>query len=242
MATLTSITSVNKTSRRNPTEFTNSETEQKEAPTGRNQHLVKIRSVITAFVAALACVLGAASTSYASSAPATGVVRVESNGHIENHVVAAVLASKINSGNWRNLSTQQLASAGIHPGMNPGLGKIATAAVAPKLKFQSKPVSFAPESASGCNSSTYDSMCIYVTGSGLKVNDWDTSVSNYFGLDKCTYAGYWVAGVLYRTSNEVCGDGDFWAYWAPNQYFINGTQLCNTWVNWAGKPCETVHS
>jgi hypothetical protein len=65
-----------------------------------------------------------------------------------------------------------------------------------------------PDSASGCNVSTYDSMCIYVVGSGLKVNDRDTSVSNYFGLDKCTYAGYWVAGVLYRTSNEVCGDGD----------------------------------
>jgi hypothetical protein len=166
------------------------------------------------------------------------------NDHIENHVVPAALASKINSGNWRDLSTQQLASAGIHPGMNPGIGKSTTTA-APQPRsapLQPKPVSFRPQSASGCNFSTYDQMCIYVTGSGLKVNDWDTSVSNYFGLDKCTYAGYWVAGVLFRTSNTVCGNGDFWAYWAPNRYFINGTRLCNTWVNWAGKPCETVHS
>ena len=82
---------------------------------------MKIRSLIMAFVAALACVLGTAASSYASSSgPATEVVRVESGGHIVNHVVAAALANKINSGDWRNLSTQQLASAGIRPGMNCG--------------------------------------------------------------------------------------------------------------------------
>jgi hypothetical protein len=166
---------------------------------------------------------------------------VESNDHVVNHVVPAALANKINSGNWRDLSTQQLASAGIHPGMNSGTTKI-TAVVKPKQKIQTKPASVQPQSASGCNFSTYDQMCIYVYGSGLKVNEWDTSVSNYFARNTCTYAGYWVAGVLFRTSNTVCGNGDFWAYWAPNRYFINGTQLCNTWVNWAGKPCETVHS
>ena len=197
---------------------------------------MKIRRLLLTFGAAASMALAVPGAALASS-HATGVVRVESNGHVQDHVVSAALARKINSGQWQDLSTKQLASAGIHAGMNSGQAGI-MAEVRPATKMHPD----SPDSASGCNVSTYDSMCIYVVGSGLKVNDWDTSVSNYFGLDRCTYAGYWVAGVLYRTSNEVCGDGDFWAYWAPNQYFINGTKLCNTWVNWAGKPCETVKS
>lgn len=200
---------------------------------------MKIRFMIMAFAAALACVLGTSAFSFASSpSPATGVVRVESGGHIVNHVIPAALASKINSGNWRNLSTQQLASAGIRPRMNLGAARV-TAVAAP---MRAKSGSAEPQSASGCNYGAYDSMCIYVFGSKLLVDDWDTSVSNYFGLNRCTYAGYWVVGVLTGTSNVVCGNGDFWAYSTPAQYYINGTQLCNTWLNWAGKPCETVHS
>ena len=193
---------------------------------------MRIRSLIIAFAAAVACVLAAATSAYASTAPATGIVRVQSNGHVVDHVVSAALASKINSGDWRDLSMQQLASAGIHPGMSSG-GAAITAAAGPKI---------APRSASGCNYSLYDAMCIYVFGSGLLVDDWDTSVSNYFALNKCSYAGYWVAGVLTGTSNVVCGNGDFWAYSTPAQYYINGTQLCNTWLGWAGKPCEKVVS
>lgn len=58
----------------------------------------------------------------------------------------------------------------------------------------------------------------------------------------CTYAGYWVAGVLLATSDFICGNGNFWSYAAPARYYINGTKLCNTWVSIAGKPCITVHS
>lgn len=198
---------------------------------------MRIRSLIIALVAASACVLAAATSGYASTGPATGTVRVMSNGHIEDHVVSAALASKINSGDWRDLSVQQLASVGIHPGMTAAGAAISAVAVPRAAGHEN-----VSESSSGCNYSLYDSMCIYLFGSGLLVDDWDTSVSNYFALDKCTYAGYWVAGVLTGTSNVVCGTGDFWAYSTPAQYYINGTQLCNTWLGWAGKPCEIVRS
>lgn len=160
--------------------------------------------------------------------------RVQQSGKVVNHAVPAALAAKINSGNWGQVSTQQLASAGIRPGMSAaGTGITAVVKPAPQTR---------PLSASGCNYFSADIMCIYVTGKGLHVDDWDTSVANILGLYKCSYAGYWVAGVLTATSNVVCGNGDFWAYYTPLRYYINGTKLCNTWLNWNGKPCETVHS
>jgi hypothetical protein len=70
----------------------------------------------------------------------------------------------------------------------------------------------------------------------------DTQVVNNFDLESCTYAGYWVNGGLYTTSNEVCGDGDYWAYLTVDRNLLNQTQLYNTWVSWGGRPCLTVHT
>lgn len=203
---------------------------------------MRIRSLVIGLVASVAIVLGVAQSSLASSAPSTGVVRVQQGGHVVNHVVPGSLATKINSGDWGSLSMQQLASAGIQPGMSPAGAKVTAGAKSATEAGTVSAAGIQPDSASGCNYYSADIMCIYVTGSGLLVDDWDTSVANNLGLYKCSYAGYWVAGVLTATSNVVCTDGDFWAYYTPGQYYINGTQLCNTWLNWSGKPCETVHS
>jgi hypothetical protein len=172
-----------------------------------------------------------------ASSPATGTVITDFGGHLQKHVVAAALAAKINSGTWKNLTKAQLASAGIRPGM-PGIAINAPVAVA-KAKA---PAAVSPDTGSGCNFNVVaGSMCIYVYGTGLKTTSWDTSVANPLGIDTCTYAGYWVNNVLALTSNTVCGNGEFWAYDSGTITWPNQTQLCNTWVNFGGKPCLVVH-
>jgi hypothetical protein len=167
-----------------------------------------------------------------ASSPATGTVTTDFGGHLQKHVVGAALAARINSGNWKGLTKAQLASAGIFPGM-PHNAKDAPVAVARAVT---------PDTGSGCNFDPVSgSMCIYVYGTGLTTTDWDTSVSNPWGLSKCTYAGYWVNNRLWTTSNEVCGNGAFWAYDVGTITWPNQTQLCNTWVNFSGKPCLVVH-
>lgn len=177
-------------------------------------------AIIAAFFGLMVAAVPAGAAS--STSAATGIVNVQG----AKHVVSASLAHKINSGEWRGLRTADLAKAGIHPNM----------ALPNGTKIQASTGGAHTDSASGCSGR----VCIYVFGTGLHVDDWDTSATNSSYL--CTYAGYWVAGVLTGTSNVVCGSGDFWAYWTPARYYINGTRLCNTWLNLSGKPCETVHS
>jgi len=191
------------------------------------------RALVT--VAALFLVLGTgsvlpAAAELTSSIPAdrerTGVVRVQGR----EHVVAADLAEKINSGDWRDLSMEQLARAGIYPGMTAldGSGPIA--------KVQEHGEGITPQSAFGCNLA----VCIYVFGALLHVNDWDTSAAN--STYRCSYAAYWAGGSVIATTNSVCASGDFWAFWGINRSFSNNTQLCNTWIGISGRPCIRVHS
>jgi hypothetical protein len=81
-------------------------------------------------------------------------------------------------------------------------------------------------------------VCIYIRGSSLTVNDWDAS-ANRSGYG-CTYAAYWQNGVVIATTEYLCGDGTAWAYLSPNRQFPNGAKLCNTFLSFAGKPCETI--
>jgi hypothetical protein len=93
---------------------------------------MKVRSLIIGLVASMACVLAIAPSSFASSSSPTGIVRVQQSGQVVNHVIPASLAAKINSGDWGGPSMDQLASAGIRPGMNPaGTGMTAPATVTP---------------------------------------------------------------------------------------------------------------
>lgn len=196
-----------------------------------NTGRIKVFSVVSALLVASASV----------SAPAQGVTRVKSAAstsatsiasgvvHVQDrqYVVSAGLASKINSQDWSGLTQAQLASAGIHPGMAAPDGSLPSVVALSGVQ---------PKSAFGCTAN----ICIYITGSGLLVNEWDTSASN--NVPMCTFAAYWVRGSIYATTNSVCGNGDFWGYWAANRTFVDGSQLCNTWAQFAGKPCETIHA
>ncbi len=93
-----------------------------------------------------------------------------------------------------------------------------------------------PLSASGCNLS----VCITVIGTGLYVSDWSTTA--YPSTTVCSFAAYWANGVVIATSNQVCGkSGDtFYSDWPNPGFFANNTQVCNTWVQIAGRPCETI--
>jgi hypothetical protein len=95
-----------------------------------------------------------------------------------------------------------------------------------------------PDSANGCSSS----VCIYVTGTGLHVSDWTTSVA--LSRSMCSTASFLVNGVLRASGVNQCGGAgdELVSDWSSPGNFPNGTVLCNTWSGVAGKPCETVHS
>jgi hypothetical protein len=95
-----------------------------------------------------------------------------------------------------------------------------------------------PDSANGCSGA----ICIFVTGSGLHVSDWRTSVA--LSKATCSTASFLVNGVLFASGGSQCGAAgdELISDWASPGNFANGTVLCNTWSGISGKPCETVHS
>lgn len=158
-----------------------------------------------------------------SSGMGMGTVMVQ--GH--PHLVPTDLANKINSQDWTGLTASQLAKAGIYPGMSSANG-------APKATV--KPRTVQRQSAFGCTAN----VCIYVFGQGTYVSDWDTSAANGYGYF-CSFAAYYTNASINATSNQVCGSGDFWAYWNIRYNFPKDTVLCNRWVGFAGTPCELVY-
>jgi hypothetical protein len=95
-----------------------------------------------------------------------------------------------------------------------------------------------PDSANGCSGA----ICIYVTGSGLHVSDWSTSV--VLSKTMCSTASFYANGVLVGLGLNTCGSSgnQLVSDWSNPGNFANGTVLCNTWSGVSGKPCETVHS
>jgi hypothetical protein len=93
-----------------------------------------------------------------------------------------------------------------------------------------------PLTASGCN----QNVCIYVVGSGTQVTKWETSA--VLPTAMCTVAKYWADGVLVYEGTVKCGSagGSVTSYWSRPGYFPAGTQVCNTWTNVSGRPCETI--
>jgi hypothetical protein len=208
----------------------------------------RLRIAAVIFAVAMAAALGTLVPTVAKAAsPATGTVTTDFGGHQQEHVVAAALAAKINSGNWKGLTSAQLASAAISPGMGHSATYAPAAKATPRaatttVRGKAAPTAVTPDTGSGCNfNAVAGSMCIYVYGTGQTTTEWDTSVANPLGIDTCTYAGYWVNDKLLGTSNEVCGDGAFWGYDSGTITWPNQTQLCNTWLHFSGKPCLVVH-
>ena len=95
-----------------------------------------------------------------------------------------------------------------------------------------------PDSANGCSGA----VCIFITGSGLHVSDWQTTVA--LSKSTCSSASFLVNGVLYASGGSECGAAgdELVSDWESPGNFPNGTVLCNTWSGISGKPCETVHS
>ena len=139
--------------------------------------------------------------------------------------------------NFSTLTQQELAAAGITPGMRAPNGDQPEVRILPKGR-NSDGGGPSIQSAFGCNKS----VCIGLTGQGLIVDKWETWADG--DLPTCTFAAYWANGQVIATSNEVCGgvNAQYYSWWNQPGMFADGTQACNTWVNIAGKPCKTIHA
>ena len=95
-----------------------------------------------------------------------------------------------------------------------------------------------PDSANTCGGP----VCIFVTGSGLNVSDWVTTV--YLSRSMCSSADFIVNGIVWVTGQNTCGSAneELGSNWSDPGNFANGTVLCNTWSGISGEACITVHS
>ena len=142
---------------------------------------------------------------------------------------------------WSELSIEDLAQLGIHPGMGPSdsLSVVAISDEGSALAgVNALAGGMTPNSASGCNGN----VCIQLYGSGLTVDNWNSQAN--LPVTMCSYAVYWARGAIFKTSGQTCGTGgsQLLAFSGNATTWPNQTQLCSSWVNIAGKPCETVHS
>lgn len=93
-----------------------------------------------------------------------------------------------------------------------------------------------PFSASGCN----QNVCIHIQGSGTYVADWWTTAT--LPRATCTEALFWANGELVHAGATHCGSAgsSYSSDWPGPQYFPAGTEVCQTWVNVPGRPCERI--
>jgi hypothetical protein len=85
-------------------------------------------------------------------------------------------------------------------------------------------------------------VCIYVTGSGLNVSDWETTV--LLSKTMCSTASFYDNGVIYALGEQTCGSSGnkLLSNLGNAGNFPNGTILCNKWSGFSGDACVTVHS
>ena len=93
-------------------------------------------------------------------------------------------------------------------------------------------------SAFGCSGD----VCISVIGASTTVEEWETTL---FGNVGCTTAHFHINHVIYLSSELICPDspepGVYYAWWLPyDVQFFNGDEVCNSWDNGDGYPCEEI--
>lgn len=149
--------------------------------------------------------------------------------------------------NWSEMTRADLAAIGIAPNQTSAAAKAAgftsnTGVTAPpsQRSFGGTPKTsglIRPNSASGCNSY----VCIYVAGSGLRIDSWQTKRVATGGM--FTFSVWWDSYThvfLTGSGTYVPASGTVWSNLlaiAMPHTFPAPTQLCNTWENISGKPC-----
>lgn len=114
---------------------------------------------------------------------------------------------------------------------------VSAAGAAMRATARPRPVgTIIPFSASGCN----QYVCIHVEGSGTYVTNWWTTATIPFST--CTVAQFWANGFLVHKGALRCGNAgtSFRSDWPDPGYFAPGTQVCQTWTNVPGRPCEWI--
>ncbi len=96
------------------------------------------------------------------------------------------------------------------------------------------------QSADGCSGD----VCIDVRGDGTTVTEWGTTA---YGNVGCQEAYFLLNNGTVHMGRYICpepgsGDGVYYDYTGSTGYYPDGSQLCNTWTNSYGRPCESVHS
>lgn len=157
---------------------------------------------------------------------------------------------------WEDMTAADLAAIGILPNTDystatpqprmsldssPQLSTSGAASSQPYATIEGRDRGFTTMDASGCNKR----VCIILqseNGSGPKITYWGTTANNLENKYVCTYAAFWVAGKVDGTTPSACDDFDEWQAYNKTmpRTFADGTQLCNTWVGFAGKPCKEV--
>jgi hypothetical protein len=93
-----------------------------------------------------------------------------------------------------------------------------------------------PASASGCN----QNVCIAITGDGLFVSNWTTTA---YGNVGCTYAAFH-SQMFTVYGRWICatgsGPGVYYDTTGPIGYYQDDEEVCNSWLDIRGYPCETI--
>ncbi len=155
-----------------------------------------------------------------------------SRGHLLLLAVSLAFLAVAGTGGSAGASDEVLTTVG--PGM-AGPDGVVPEIILAQPRTGTRDEDMSPLDASGCNGD----VCIWLTGSGLQVDNWETR--GYPDSYRCGYAKFWRNGQVIATSNTACGGSGtvFYSSYGSG-WFADGTQLCNTWTNLAGKPCKTV--
>ena len=98
-----------------------------------------------------------------------------------------------------------------------------------------------PLDAFGCDNWYNQNVCIDLYGSGLHIDQWNTTA---FGNWGCSTAYDQINGSSIHNSPRICpssgSSGVYYFYWTANRNFHDGDQACNQWSGAWGRPCEWI--
>lgn len=154
--------------------------------------------------------------------------------------VAATGAKLSLPSNWQSLQPAQLAQYGLVPDMPAPAsteGPVTTTKTEQGGGSKAGP-QVHPNSAYVWNGSVY----IGVTGAGLWVDEWYTQTA-VIVPPICTFGVFWIDfNTIWHTTPQYCSENAIYWYHYTQLQFNRPTDICNTWIGVAGKPCVYVHT